>query len=58
LNTASKQEIEALPGVGPKLAERIIQAREQKRFTSLQDLDNVPGVGSSLLEKLRDRVTW
>jgi len=58
LNTASKQEIEALPGVGPKLAERIIEAREQKRFTSLQDLDNVPGVGPSLLEKLRDRVTW
>jgi len=58
LNTASKAEIEALPGVGTKLAERIIEAREQKRFTSLQDLDNIPGVGSSLLEKLRDRVTW
>lgn len=58
LNTASKEEIEALPGVGPKLAGRIIEARQQKPFTSLQDLDRVPGVGPSLLEKLRDRVIW
>uniref|UniRef100_UPI0030DB02CA DUF655 domain-containing protein n=1 Tax=Coleofasciculus sp. FACHB-SPT9 TaxID=2692791 RepID=UPI0030DB02CA len=58
LNTATQEEIEALPGVGPKLAQRIIEARQQKPFTSLQDLDKVPGVGPSLLEKLSDRVTW
>jgi len=58
LNTASIAELEALPGVGPKLAREIIQARQQKPFTSLEDLDKVPGVGSSKLEKLRDRVTW
>ncbi|MBD1882019.1 helix-hairpin-helix domain-containing protein [Coleofasciculus sp. FACHB-T130] len=58
LNTATQEEIEALPGVGPKLAQRIIEARQQKSFTSLQDLDKVPGVGPSLLEKLSDRVTW
>ncbi|MFB2972044.1 DUF655 domain-containing protein [Aerosakkonema sp. BLCC-F183] len=58
LNTATQAELETLPGVGPKLAQQIIQARQQKPFTSLQDLDNVPGVGPSLLEKLKDRVTW
>ncbi|WP_052128976.1 phospholipase D-like domain-containing protein [Neosynechococcus sphagnicola] len=58
LNTASAAEIEALPGVGPKLAQRIIDARQQHPFASLADLDQVPGVGAKLLEKLRDRVTW
>jgi len=58
LNTASQQELEALPGVGPKLAQQIIQSRQKKPFTSLEDLDKVPGVGPSLLDKLKDRVTW
>lgn len=58
LNTASQQELELLPGVGQKLAQAIIKARQQKPFRSLEDLDNVPGVGPSLLEKLKDRVTW
>jgi competence ComEA-like helix-hairpin-helix protein len=58
LNTASLAEIEALPSVGPKLAQRIVEARQVKPITSLQDLDQVPGVGPKLLETLRDRVTW
>jgi competence ComEA-like helix-hairpin-helix protein len=58
LNTASHQELESLPGVGPKLAERIIQARQYKPFTSLSDLDQVPGVGPRLIDQLKERVTW
>jgi competence ComEA-like helix-hairpin-helix protein len=58
LNTATQAELEALPGVGPKLAMQIIATRQQKPFTSLEDLDQVPGVGPKLLEKLRDQVTW
>ncbi|MCL2924597.1 MAG: DUF655 domain-containing protein [Trichodesmium sp. MAG_R04] len=58
LNTATAEELEILPGVGPKLAERIIQARKNKPFASLADLDQVPGIGPKMLDKLNDRVTW
>ena len=58
LNTATAEELETLPGVGPKLAERIIQARKNKPFASLADLDQVSGIGPKMLDKLSDRVTW
>lgn len=58
LNTATQDELEALPGVGPGLAKRIMGARQHKRFASLADLDHVSGVGPRLLSKLQNRVTW
>ncbi|MGI0485639.1 helix-hairpin-helix domain-containing protein [Pantanalinema rosaneae CENA516] len=58
LNTATQAELEALPGVGPSLAKRIIAARQRQPFRSLADLDRVSGVGPKLLTKLKDHVTW
>jgi len=58
LNTASQAELESLPGVGPKLAQQMIQARQQRPFTSLADLDQVPGVGPAVLEQVGNHVTW
>jgi competence ComEA-like helix-hairpin-helix protein len=58
LNTASRQELESLPGVGSKLAQRIIDTRSQQPFRSLEDLKRVPGVKAKVLRKIGDRVTW
>ncbi|HEY9826062.1 MAG TPA: phospholipase D-like domain-containing protein [Stenomitos sp.] len=58
LNTATQAELEQLPGVGPKLAQRMIAAREKEPFRSLADVDRVPGVGKKLLQEISDRITW
>lgn len=58
LNTATQQELAALPGVGAKLAEQIILARQKHPFTSWEDVEKVPGFKISLKQKLADKVTW
>lgn len=57
LNTATQAELETLPGVGEKLAERIIIARQQQKFTSLQDVDKVPGISDKILAKWQGMIT-
>ncbi|MFG3339464.1 helix-hairpin-helix domain-containing protein [Glycomyces sp. NPDC048151] len=58
VNVASATELDALNGIGPVLAERIIEYRESNgSFQSLDELSEVSGIGSALLEQLRDQVT-
>lgn len=53
LDSASASEIEALPGVGPALAARIVADRAARGgFGGLQGLDRVPGVGPALIERI------
>lgn len=53
LNSASFEELQALPGIGPKLAERILARRP---FKTVEDLDKVPGIGAKTIERLRPLV--
>ena len=57
LNAASATELEALPGIGPVLAERIVQWREDNGpFTDVEVLGEVSGIGDALMAQLRPRV--
>ncbi|RZI92377.1 MAG: ComEA family DNA-binding protein [Microbacterium sp.] len=58
LNTADAAALETLPRIGPALAGRIIEWREQNgRYASVEDLLAVPGIGEKLLAGLREKVT-
>jgi len=58
LNTASAEQLDTLPGVGPATAAAIIEHRTQAgRFTSVTQLLDVPGIGEAKLAAMRKRVT-
>jgi competence protein ComEA len=57
LNTATAEQLDALPGVGPVLAERIVAYRtEHGGFRSVDELREVDGIGDTRFEKLRELV--
>lgn len=58
INTADQSQLSTLPGIGPVLAERIIQFREQYgTFSNVEELKSVSGIGDKTFENLRDYIT-
>lgn len=58
LSSATLEELDQLPGVGPVTAQKILDYRtEHGPFASVDDLDAVPGIGPTRIEQLRELVT-
>ncbi len=58
LNTATAEQLETLPGIGPDLAQRILDYRtDNGPFKNVDGLLNVKGIGEGKLAKLRDQIT-
>ena len=53
INTATEKQLSSLPGIGPQMAKRIIEARP---FKSIQELKRVKGIGDKKFERLKSRV--
>ncbi|MBE0594026.1 MAG: ComEA family DNA-binding protein [Gemmatimonadales bacterium] len=57
VNTATKEELATLPGIGPTLAAAIVEVRERTGpFRRLADLRRVPGIGARTVDRLREHV--
>lgn len=57
INTASREDLLNLTGVGESKADAIIEYRKQNRFESIEDIMNIPGIKESLFNKIKDEIT-
>ena len=58
INTATEDELQELQGIGPVLAKRILEYRQENgNFEQLEDLKNVSGIGEKTFEKIRSQIT-
>ena len=58
INTATKEELMTLTGIGESKAEAIISYREKTAFTKIEDIKNVSGIGDSIYEDIKINITF
>lgn len=57
INTATKDNLMSLPGIGEVYAQRIIDYRNGKLFSSIEEIKEVQGIGDKIFEKIKDSIT-
>lgn len=56
INSASEEELDALPGVGPAIAQRIVAYRNEKPFQSIEEIKKVKGIGDAMYAKIQNMI--
>lgn len=57
INTATKDNLMSLPGIGEVYAQRIIDYRNGKLFSSIEEIKEVQGIGDKIFDKIKDSIT-
>lgn len=57
INTASLEDLQKIPGVGEKTAQRILEQRQESPYQKIEDLKNLPGIGDKKFEEMKDYVS-
>ncbi len=57
ISTASEKELDALPGIGPAIAKRIVEHRNSQPFTNIEDIMQVKGIGKKKFDKFKELIT-
>ncbi len=57
INSADASDLQKIPGVGEKTAEKIIDYRNNNSFSSIEDIKNVPGIGDKKFESMKDYIS-
>ena len=56
INTATKDELMTLTGIGESKADKIIEYRNSNKFNTIEDIKNISGIGESIFNKIKDSI--